>query len=83
MSTIKSKLLQLLYVLPIIIAWTFINVLISSTIGAVVFIQLITVAQWSKTTSSVIAIAIAIFIHVYIFFQPYIRLLINKGTKRT
>jgi hypothetical protein len=80
MSATSDKLLQLLSVLPIVIAWTLINALISSTIGAVIFIQLIAVAQWSKTTSSIVAIIAAIFIQIYIFLQPYIRLLINKGT---
>lgn len=83
MSTISNKLLQLLYVLPIIIAWTFINVLISATIAGVVFIQLLTVAEWNKTSSLIIAVAVAILIHIYLFLQPKIRSIIKEGTKRT
>lgn len=82
MSTISQKLFQLLSVLPFILAWTLVNTLISSVMAGVTFIQLISVAEWSKTTALITAIMVAIAIHIYLFLQPQIRSIIKEGTKR-
>jgi hypothetical protein len=73
MSELYDKLTNMLAVIPVIMMITLTNVIIAATMAGVVFIQLISVAGWGKTLSLVIAILVAIAVHLYIFCQPKIR----------
>ena len=72
-SSMRERLSKALAVIPVILMTTIINVLIASTLGIIVFIQLISVAGWGKFSSSGVALLIAIAVQLYIWFQPNIR----------
>lgn len=68
-----DPLAKALAVIPVILITTIINVLMSSTLATIAFIQLVSVAQWGKYSSLAVAILIAISVQLYIWFQPNIR----------
>lgn len=69
----NSNLQILLRVIPVIVMWTFANVLIASVLAGVTFIQLVAVLGWSKSISLCVAILVAIAVNAYIMLQPKIR----------
>jgi len=72
-TSLHERLSKALAVIPVILITTIINVLMSSTLATIAFIQLVSVAQWGKLASLVVAILIAIAVQLYIWFQPKIR----------
>lgn len=77
MSSFHKRLANTLAVLPVIILVTFTNVLIASVMAGATFLQLLTVLNWSKSSSLVVAILVAVAVYLYIIFQPKIRNYIN------
>ena len=64
------------YALPIIAVifiFTIANVIITTTVAIVAFMQLVTVYGVSKEVSLFVATLVAIAVYVYIFLQPKIR----------
>jgi hypothetical protein len=72
-TSLHERLSKALAVIPVILITTIINVLMSSTLATIAFIQLVSVAQWDKYASLAIAVLIAIAVRVYIWLQPNIR----------
>lgn len=68
-----DKLAIALQVIPVILLVTLIDVLITSVMAGVTFLQLITVLGWSKGVSLAVAILVAVAVQAYIYFQPKIR----------
>jgi hypothetical protein len=68
-----DRLASALAVIPVIVGVTLINVIIASVMGMVTFLQLLTVAGWSKLASEAVAILVAIAVMGYIWLQPKIR----------
>lgn len=77
MSNRHSKLSTLLSVLPAILLLTFANVFISFTSAAVVLIQLIANGA-NKYVALIVAIMVAVSIHLYIAFNHKLRNYIKK-----
>ena len=69
----NNGLANALAVIPVIIMLVFANTLIASALAGVVFVQLIAVAGWSKGTSLLAAVLVAVVVHAYIYLQPKIR----------
>ena len=78
MSTLKDSLSKTLAVVPVILMTTIINVVLATVMGMVTFMQLFLVYGWAKKSSLVVAILVAIAVHVYIMFQPKIRSYISR-----
>ena len=78
-SELGSKLLRLLAVVPMLVMWMLANVIISSTMAGLVFVQLFAVAGWSKNASLGMAILTAIAVMLYIWLQPKIRSYISRS----
>jgi hypothetical protein len=76
-----SPLLTKLSVIPVLLLWTFANVLIASTMAGVVFLQLIVVDGWSKSASLIASVLTATAVIIYIWIQPKIRSYIQGATK--
>lgn len=81
MSDSDNKLSNALAAIPVILMMTFANVIIATVMGMVTFMQLFMVYGWTKWSSSLVAILIAIAVHVYIRLQPNIRRYIDRRSQ--
>jgi hypothetical protein len=81
--SLYDKMANALAVIPVIVMVTLVNVLIASVMAGMTFIQLVAVAGWSKGVSLVVAILVAIAVHVYIVLQPKIRNYIDTRSQNT
>jgi DNA integrity scanning protein DisA with diadenylate cyclase activity len=81
MSVMTDKLTRLLVVLPVIISVALTNVVIAFAMAGLVFIQLISVYNWTQMRSLIAAILIAVAVHAYIYFQPNIRRYISARSQ--
>ena len=76
MSRLSENVAKTMAVLPAILMTTFMNVIITTVIGMVVYMQLTLVYGWSAgkfTPASLVAILSATAVYLYIWFQPRIR----------
>jgi uncharacterized membrane protein len=81
-NTLYEKLVNLLSVIPVIIFMTLANLIISFVVAFVVFVQLLTVAGWSRNVSMVVGILVAAAIHAYIYAIPGLRNYVNTRSKQ-
>jgi hypothetical protein len=70
---VHDKLTKALAVIPIIFGIVIINTILASAMGMLTFVQLLSVYGYSKFTSEVVAILVAVAVLAYIWFQPKIR----------
>lgn len=73
MSELSDKLANLLAVTPVIILTTLANTFIAFVMAGFTFLELVSLAGWSKGFSLGAAILVAVAVHVYIACQPKIR----------
>jgi membrane protein YdbS with pleckstrin-like domain len=81
MSKLQDSLSKALAVVPVILMTTIINVVLATVMGMVTFMQLLLVYGWSRKSSLVVAILVAIAVHVYIVLQPKIRSYISTRSQ--
>jgi MFS superfamily sulfate permease-like transporter len=73
-----DRLSNALAAIPVILMTTIANVIIATVMGMVTFMQLFWAYGVSRWPSTIVAVLVAIAVHVYIRLQPNIRNYIDR-----